>query len=48
MTLSQWMTRSRIGRTVRRWRRASRIIREMHDAERRGIRPVVRATTTEE
>jgi hypothetical protein len=39
MTLSQWITRSSIGRTVRRWKRASRIIREMRDRELRGLNP---------
>ncbi len=39
MTLSQWITRSSIGRTVRRWKRASRIIREMRDRELRGLSP---------
>ena len=35
-SLAQWITRSPIGTTVRRWRRASVIIREMVDLERRG------------
>jgi hypothetical protein len=39
MTLSQWITRSSIGKTVRRWQRASRIIREMRDRELRGLNP---------
>lgn len=39
MTFRQWITRSNIGRTVRRWKRASVIIRDMRDRELRGLAP---------
>ncbi len=37
MTLSQWITSSRIGKTVRRLRRASAMIKDMRDRELRGL-----------